>query len=78
MINKRELEGLIELGVRNLQQSQAQLAREYELLPGASPEQRRAFALSLLQVRRQARIVETLLGTLATMPDVSRHRRIVA
>ena len=65
MISRKELEGLVEREVVVLRNAESHLARDYESLPRAGAQQRREFLLSLLNLKRQARIVEALIEALS-------------
>jgi hypothetical protein len=64
MINRRELEGLIETGIVELRHAEAKLLQDYQSLSDADEHARRAFRSSFVNFKRQARLVESLLSAL--------------
>ena len=64
MISRRELEGLIEIGIVELHHAEAKLLQHYQSLSDADQGARRAFRSSLVDLKRQARLVDSLLSVL--------------
>jgi hypothetical protein len=64
MISRSELEELIEREVVDLYKAEKKLARDYKSLCHASVQKRRAFLLSMDNLKRRAGIVDVLLNAL--------------
>ena len=65
MVSRRELEGLIEMVVRNLHEAQGELQQRYGSLSRANAAEHREFLTSLSSLQEQASIAENLIAAMA-------------
>ena len=64
MVNRRELEGLIELVVGDLHKAERELQQRYGGLAAADGEKRREFLQSLNDLQHRASLAEHLIATM--------------